>query len=81
MNWFIGIVVILVGFLLVVKTQWIVSFTGPIAWAEEHLGPQGGTQLFIKLLGVLAIFLALLSATGGLGCMLRSFLGPALKPL
>jgi hypothetical protein len=81
MNWLIGIVVIIVGFLLVVKTQWIVSFTGPIAWAEQHLGTEGGTQMFIKLLGVLAIFLALLSATGGLGCMLRGFLGPALKPL
>jgi hypothetical protein len=79
MNWAIGIIVILVGIFMVLKTQWIVSFTGPIAWAEEHLGTEGGTRMFIKLLGVLMIILTLLAATGILGDWLKGIFGPTLK--
>lgn len=81
MNWVIGIVVFVVGLLLVFKTQWIVDFTGPVGWAEEHLGSSGGTTIFIKLLGVLAIFLTLFATTGGLGCILRSLFGSTMSSL
>ncbi|MBI5467443.1 MAG: hypothetical protein HY975_04505, partial [Candidatus Kerfeldbacteria bacterium] len=61
MQWFIGFLTIGVGCLLVLKTQWIYDFTGPIDWAEQHLGTEGGTRLFIKLLGVLLIVGTLLA--------------------
>lgn len=80
MNWFIGILVILVGVFLVVKTEWIYAFTGPIGWAEEHLGSEGGSRLFIKLLGVLVIIGALLAGTGILGNIVRAIFGTFLGP-
>ena len=80
MNWLIGFVVILVGVFMVLKTDWIISFTGPIAWAEEHLGTEGGTRMLIKLLGVVVIIGTFLAATGILGNMLRGWFGPAFAP-
>ena len=58
------IAIIAIGAALVIKTEWIYSFTGPIDWAEEHLGSEGGTRIFIKLLGVAIILGAFLWVTG-----------------
>ncbi len=75
MNWLIALLVIAVGSFMVVKTQWIYDFTGPIDWAEQHLGAEGGTRLFIKLLGTLLILGAFLGVTGILGGWLTGFFG------
>ena len=64
---------------MVVKTKWIYDFTGPIDWAEEHLGTEGGTRLFIKLLGVLLILGAFLGVTGILGGWVQSIFGGIAK--
>lgn len=79
MTWFIGFIVILVGVFMVVKTQWIYEFTGPIEFAERYLGTEGGTMLFLKLLGIAAIILAFLGMTGILGGWVIRFFGPALS--
>jgi predicted small integral membrane protein len=79
MNWFIGLLVIGVGSLLVIRTQWIYDFTGPIDWAEQHLGTEGGTRLFIKLIGVLFIIGAFLGVTGILGNWVAGFFGGFMK--
>ena len=81
MSWFIGIITVLVGVFMVIKTEWIYSFTGPIDWAEIHLGTEGGTRVFIKILGCLLILGVLLAGTGILGTMLRGIFGPMLKSL
>lgn len=75
MDWLIGIIVVIIGSFLVVKTQWIYDFTGPIEWAEAHLGAEGGTRLFIKLIGVLMILGAIMAGTGLLGNLVRSVFG------
>ncbi len=75
MKWLIAIAVIGVGSLMVIKTQWITDFTGPIDWAEQHLGSEGGTRLFIKLLGVILILGAFLGVTGILGGWITGFFG------
>ncbi|MFH1367325.1 MAG: hypothetical protein ABIH38_05090 [Patescibacteria group bacterium] len=80
MNYLIGGIVIIVGALLVIKTEWIYNFTGPIDWAEQHLGTDGGTKLFIKLIGLILIFGTFLTLTGCTTSILRkvfnfSFLG------
>ena len=79
MKWFIGLLVIGVGSLLVLRTQWIYDFTGPIDWAEQHLGTEGGTRLFIKLIGVLIILGAFLGVTGILGGWVTSFFGSFMR--
>lgn len=75
MSWFIGLLVIGLGVLLVVKTQWIYDFTGPIDWAEQHLGTEGGTRLFIKLMGVVLIMGAFLAVTGILSGWVNAIFG------
>jgi hypothetical protein len=45
-----------VGVLMVVRTMGFLDFFGPVAWAENKLGP-GGSALFYKLLGVVIALL------------------------
>ena len=71
MKWFVSLIIIAVGCLMVIKTQWIYEFTGPIDWAEQH----GGTHAFIKLLGVALILGTFLGVTGVLGNWLTGFFG------
>ena len=75
MKWFLGLLVIGVGSLLVIKTQWIYDFTGPIEWADQHLGTEGGTRLFIKLIGIVIILGAFLAVTGILGGWITGIFG------
>jgi len=69
MKFLIGGVVIIVGAILVIKTEWFYNFTGPIDWAERHLGIEGGTRIFYKLIGVILIIGAFIGMTGGFGCI------------
>ena len=61
MRIFLGIAMIVVGFLMTWKSHAIVGFTGHNAWAEQRLGTFGGTYLLTKLLGLVAIFFGLLA--------------------
>lgn len=54
----IGLVVVVVGFLLVWKTEAFYNFVGSISWAERHFA--GGTRSFLKLLGVLVVMVGFL---------------------
>jgi hypothetical protein len=74
MHFVIYLVLILVGATMVIKSEWIYSFIGPIDWAEEHLGTEGGTRILIKLLGVALILGTFLWITGFLqGIVLAIF--------
>lgn len=75
MKWFISLITIAVGMMLVIKTQWIYDFTGPNGWAEQHLGTSGGTSFLIKLIGLVMIFGAFLAVTGLLGSILHATVG------
>ena len=76
MPWFFSLLFLGLGVLLVIKTRWIYMFTGPIDWAETHLGSAGGTELMIKLIGVIVIIGVFLSWTGLLQKMILGFFGP-----
>jgi len=58
MQYFIGILGTIAGFMLIWKTSAVLSFTGQIDFAEKYLGTEGGTRLFIKIIGVIVIFIA-----------------------
>ncbi len=51
----IGLVVVVVGFFMVWKTEAFYNFAGAMDWAERHFA--GGTRAFLKLLGVVTIIL------------------------
>jgi hypothetical protein len=69
---FIGIVV---GALMVIKTETLVSNFGRSGWAEDHIGP-GGSYLFYKLLGIGLVALSLMMMTGMLQELLLGFFVP-----
>jgi len=63
MQYFIGIMAILVGAALILKTEWFVQNFGASAWAEEHFGTTGGTRIMYKLIGIVFIFAGFLAIT------------------
>ena len=75
MNIVIGILIIVVGCLLVIKSEWFVQNFGTSNWAEEHLGSSGGTRLMYKFIGVAFIILAMMGMTGMLGEVIISVFG------
>lgn len=74
MKYVIALLAILVGSLMVIKTEWFLQNFGTSEWAEAKLGG-GGSRLMYKLLGIGAIILAVLGATGALGEIILSVFG------
>ena len=75
MKYFVGILAIVVGALMVIKTEWLIENLGTNAWAEEHLGADGGSRLMYKLIGLAIIVVAMLGITGMLGSIIMSIAG------
>lgn len=71
MYFIFGILAVVAGALLVIKSAWFYENFGTIAWAEEHLGSSGGSRLMYKLVGLAIIFIGFLLITG----QFTSFLG------
>lgn len=70
----VGIFMVLAGFLMNWKTEWIITNFGKLDWPEQHLGSSGGTRIFYKLLGVFLIILGFMTMTGLLGDIGRAIL-------
>lgn len=51
----IGLMVIFLGFFMAWKTDWFYDIVGPIDFAEKFFSR--GTHTFLKLLGILIIFI------------------------
>ena len=66
----IGLLIVVVGVLMIIKTEWIVQNFGTNAWAEAKLGTSGGSRIFYKFLGLIAIFIGFIVMTN----MWESFL-------
>lgn len=81
MRIFLGLVAIAVGFIIVWKTEWLLSFFGRVNWAEKHLGYEGGTRLFYKLIGILVILIGIFAVTNLLGGIVLSIFGPLFRGL
>jgi len=54
----VGVLGGLAGFLLVWKTEAVFGFTGRFEFAEKYLGTEGGSRVFIKIIGVIVIFVS-----------------------
>jgi len=75
----IGIIIIVAGCFMVLKTEWLVNNFGRISWFEEKLGSEGGTRLGYKLIGILAIIIGIIILTGSGPNFARWLLSPLLK--
>jgi hypothetical protein len=76
MIYIVGIILIAVGFVIIWKSNWLMDNMGRIEWAEAHLGSDGGTRMFYKLIGVAIILLSFLLMSGGLGTGLKKVFNP-----
>lgn len=77
LTFLLGIIIIAIGCLLVIKSEWFYQNFGAIPWAEQHLGTSGGTRLMYKLIGLALIFLGLMGMTG----LLKGFIIWMISPL
>ena len=68
-----------VGFLIIWKSEWLYQNFGTVAWAEEHLGTEGGSRLFYKLFGLMMIFVSFLGVSGFLGGLILGIFGGLFK--
>lgn len=59
----IGLVMVVVGFLIIWKTEWIKNNFGMIPWAEAKMGGMGGTRMLYKLIALTIIFIGFLTMT------------------
>jgi hypothetical protein len=75
MYFFFGILAVALGVLLIVKTEWFCENFGSIAWAEEHLGYNGGTRLMYKIIGLVFIFIGFLLVTNLFGGFIGGTIG------
>lgn len=68
----LGFFIMGIGTLMVWKTIWFQDWVGQIDWAERKIGP-GGTYTYLKLLGVIVIFVGIFVVTNIIGDILTSF--------
>lgn len=76
MKYVIGILGIVLGMILVIKSEWFFTFFGRIDFADKYLGTEGGTRLMYKLIGILFVIIALLYMTGGVESFLKAIFIP-----
>ncbi|MBI5369647.1 hypothetical protein HZA85_00425 [Candidatus Uhrbacteria bacterium] len=67
----LGLAVMVVGFLMVQKTETLLNWFGSVPFAEEKFGP-GGSRFFYKLIGILVVFIGIFIATNIISNMLES---------
>jgi len=79
MMFVIGLIVMLVGLAIVVKTEAFMSAFGRIGFFEKFFGTEGGSRLGYNLIGLLAVFIGFLMVAGLIDAFLGWLLGPLLK--
>ena len=75
MQYLLGILGMGVGALIVIYSEKIYQAVGSVQWAEQHLGAEGGSRLFYKLVGIGIIFLALFYMSGILQSIVLGIFG------
>lgn len=76
MKYVLGIIIIVIGFLFVWKSDWLMYNLGRIEFAEKYLGSGfGGTRIFYKLLGIAIIILAFMYMSGAIESILNGLFG------
>lgn len=71
-----GLILIALGTLMVMYTEWLLKNFGRVNWFEKNLGAEGGSRLGYKLLGVIVIFIGLLMATGMIDGFMKTITSP-----
>jgi len=70
----LGLAIMAVGVLIVWKSEKVFGMIGRIPFAEAKFGT-GGTRTFIKLIGLLVVFIGIFTATNIISDILSGFAG------
>lgn len=70
----LGLAVMVVGFMMVRKTNVVISWFGRVPFAEQKFG-SGGSIFFYKLLGTAIVFLGIFIATNVISGILEDLAG------
>ncbi len=62
-KFFLGLIIAIVGFLIVWKSEWLMQNFGRIGWAEQHISTEGGSRLLYKTIGTIIILAGFMIAT------------------
>lgn len=79
MNILLGTLVLAVGALMVIKTEWLLQNFGRVEWFDKYLGSDGGSRLGYKLIGMLIIFGGILTITGNFGTFFAWLMSPLIN--
>lgn len=79
LNFFGGVVLMALGALVVIKSEAVYNFFGPMEFFEKYLGTEGGSRLGWKLVGFIVFFFGMLMATGLIGDFLNWVLTPLIR--
>lgn len=78
LHFFLGLLLLAIGVAIVIKTEAILGFFGPIGFFEKYLGAEGGSRLGWKLVGISFIFIGFLVMTGLINGFMMWLLSPLL---
>jgi hypothetical protein len=77
MKFILGIIILILGVVIVMKSESFLRFFGRIGFFEKHLGTEGGSRLGYKMIGIFFIFIGILTMTG----MIDGFMNWVLSPI
>jgi len=60
----LGLIIIAIGAILIIKTEWFLENFGRMSWFEDKLGSEGGSRFGYKILGIAAIFIGIVLMSG-----------------
>lgn len=73
----LGFIGIIIGFLIIWRSEWIFQQFGRVDWAEEHLS--GGSRVFYKLVGLGVILISFIYMGGFLEGIILAIFAPTLR--
>jgi len=73
-QFFLGLLIVFVGFIFIWQTEWFLRNAGRIAFAEKWLGTEGGSRLMYKLIGTIIIIGGLLHANNLSGSVFKKII-------
>ncbi len=71
-----GLILLIIGTLIVFKSESLFQNFGRIAWFEKNFGTEGGSRLGYKLIGIIVIFFGLLITSGTFDGFIKALLSP-----
>jgi hypothetical protein len=76
----LGLIMIVIGTWVIIKTERILEMVGTNAWAEAKFGGWGGTRFMYKMIGLIVIFFGMQVMTNMFGAFINATLIKWLVP-